>query len=322
MAGKHTVIAFVWDFDKTLIPKYSEAPLFKHFHVEESHFWNEVNHLADFYKSKGMKNVSNDTVYLNHILTYVEKGIFKNLNNKLLRELGAKIEFYNGVPKFFSALSNHIAQNSLYQKYDLVLEHYIVSTGLYEMIAGSKIGPYVDDIWANEFIEEPASPNFLESKRLKPKIHKSITQVGYIIDNTNKTRAIYEINKGVNKIPGIDVNTIIPKDQRRVPIQNVVYIADGPSDIPSFSAVNQNGGISYGVYKPGSQKDFEQAYELYQQGRVKFFSEADYSEGSHTFLTLQNILDTIAKRIVSEKQIEASPIIPKSQPLPQHIPGD
>lgn len=320
MAGISTVIACIWDFDKTLIPFYSEAPLFNHFHVKEEDFWNEVNGLVDYYKSQGIKNVSRDTVYLNHILTYVEKNIFKNLNNKLLFQLGAKIPFYSGLPEFFGQLTNRIATNATYQKYDIVLEHYIVSTGLYEMIHGSKIGNLVDGIWANEFVENPAPPKYLQKKIKQPK--SAITQIAYMIDNTTKTRAIYEINKGANKIEGIDVNTPISKDKRRVPIEQIIYIADGPSDIPSFSAVNQNGGTSYGVYKPGSKKEFEQAYELFKQGRIQFFSEADYRDGSQTNLALTHLVDTIAEKIVRKKQEENLQPLPTPQVLPQHIVGD
>lgn len=323
MAGRQTTIVFIWDFDKTLIPNYSEAPLFQHFRVKEEDFWDEVNHLAGAYKTQGLINVSKDTTYLNHILTYVEKGIFKNLTNQLLYQLGAKIHFYKGLPDFLNILKKHIATNPLYQKYDISLEHYIVSTGLYEMIKGSKIGPLVDGIWANEFLEEPPLPGFLRGKiKAKQKEQKVIRQIGYTLDNTTKTRAIYEINKGVNKIPGIDVNTTIPYEQRRVPIKNMVYIADGPSDIPSFSAINQNGGTSYGVYKPGVRREFEQAYELFSQKRVKFFSEADYSEGSQTYLAILHLANSIAQRIVQDKQHEQTPLMSDFKPLPKHFSGE
>src|SRR5260221_14057668 len=101
MPGHQTIIALIWDFDKTLIPSYSEGPLFEHYKVNEIDFWNEVNGLVDFYKSQSIHNVSRDTVYLNHILTYVQKGIFKGLSNKLLYQLGGKIPFYKGLPEFF-----------------------------------------------------------------------------------------------------------------------------------------------------------------------------------------------------------------------------
>src|SRR5688500_7812311 len=96
-----TTIAVIWDFDKTLVPEYMQKPLFEHFEIDERRFWEEVNALPAFYSENGLELVSPDTLYLNHILTYVREGIFKGLNNSLLRELGSKIAFYPGLPDFF-----------------------------------------------------------------------------------------------------------------------------------------------------------------------------------------------------------------------------
>ncbi len=95
------IIALIRDFDKTLIPGYMEEPLFAHFNVDTKKFWEEVANLPNFYKGTGLELISNDTLYLNHILTYVRHGIFKELNNELLRELGAKIDVDPGLTECF-----------------------------------------------------------------------------------------------------------------------------------------------------------------------------------------------------------------------------
>lgn len=95
-----TNIAIIWDFDKTLIPGYMQEPLFKHYNVDGRTFWREVNALPDHLTRKGQEMVAADSIYLNHILTYVRAGIFKGLNNRLLRELGGELEFYPGLPEF------------------------------------------------------------------------------------------------------------------------------------------------------------------------------------------------------------------------------
>ena len=92
------IIACIWDFDKTLSPHYMQKPLFEHFGVNESDFWAEVNGLGPYYIKNGSKRVSKDTLYLNHILSYVRDGIFHDLNNALLKELGGRIQFYEGIP--------------------------------------------------------------------------------------------------------------------------------------------------------------------------------------------------------------------------------
>ena len=98
------IIACVWDFDKTLIPGYMQKPLFKHYGINETSFWSEVNQLPSLYSSRGMK-VSPDTIYLNHLLSYVKNGPMRGLTNERLKELGGEIEFYPGLPEFFVELT-------------------------------------------------------------------------------------------------------------------------------------------------------------------------------------------------------------------------
>lgn len=298
-----THIAVIWDFDKTLIPGYMQDPLFNHYNVDGRNFWREVNALPKYLTQDGQEMVAEDSIYLNHILTYVRAGIFKGLNNELLRQLGGELEFYPGLPEFFSAVKEHVAKCPLFSKYDIKVEHYIVSTGLRQMILGSKIAPYTDGIWACEFVEHRFPPGYLKGG--VPQVEEdevTIQDISYIIDNTTKTRAIFEINKGVNKIRDIDVNTNIPKEDRRIPFQNMIYIADGPSDVPVFSLVNQNGGRTFGVYSRGSREEFAQVNELQKQGRVHSFGEANYEPNTQSYMWIMNAVDEIGKSIIKNRE--------------------
>ena len=296
------IIACIWDFDKTLIPGYMQAPIFEHYRMDSKKFWKEVNELPNYYRKAGLDLIVPDTVYLNHFITYARDGRFKGLNNKLLRDLGVKIKFYEGLPAFFDEIKNTVKDNSDFQQHDIRIEHYIVSTGLRQMILGSKIAPYIDGIWGCEFVESPPPAGYLktgEKKQAEPKI---ISQIAYALDNTTKTRAIFEINKGSNKMPDIDVNAKIPDEDRRVPFQNMIYIADGPSDIPVFSIVNHFGGRTFAVYQPGSKEEFSQVNNLQKQGRVQSFGEAIYTEGSQTAMWIKNAVSEIADLIVVNRE--------------------
>jgi hypothetical protein len=297
------IIACIWDFDKTLIPGYMQAPIFDHYRVDAKKFWKEVNELPQYYRKNGLDLIVPDTVYLNHFITYATAGIFKGLNNKRLREFGAEIEFYKGLPEFFDVVKHFVKADPAYRQHDIRVEHYIVSTGLRQMILGSKIAPYVDGVWGCEFVENPPQAGWLDSAGRQPTDPpKSISQIAYALDNTTKTRAIFEINKGTNKISDIDVNAKIPEEDRRVPIQNMIYIADGPSDIPVFSIVNRFGGRTFAVYQPGSNEEFSQVNNLQKQGRVQSYGEADYTEGSQTAMWLDNAVNEIAELIVANRQ--------------------
>lgn len=296
------IIAIVWDYDKTLTPGYMQEPLFKHFDIDERQFWQEVKALPDFYERHGLDLVSPDALYLNHLLTYVREGKMKGLTNKLLRKLGTDIAFYPGLPDFFEQLKKSVRDNDLFRQHDIQVEHYVISTGLRQMVLGSKIAPYIDGAWGCEFVEQVPPIGFLKGHQEALFDEDSeVCQIGYVINNTTKTRALFEINKGTNKIPEIDVNAKMEDTSRRVPFRNMIYVADGPSDIPCFSLVKEHGGLTYAVYKPGSAAEFAQANELQNQERVDSFGEANYQPASQTSMWLQNAVNQIAQRITKHR---------------------
>jgi len=308
-------IACIWDFDKTLIPEYMQSPLFRRYGIDETNFWEETNKLAEHYRRRGY-HLSPEISYLNHLLTYVLAGPMAGLNNKILRDCGKEIPFYPGLPEFFDRAKKFAREKPEYEKHDIALEHYIVSTGIAPMIRGSAIAPYVDGVWACEFIENPLQPGFLKQKELPIEDTAAIAQIGMVIDNTTKTRAIFEINKGTNKNPAIDVNSKMAAEDRRIPFQNMIYIADGPSDVPSFSVVKSGGGKAYAVYNPEKPEEFAQNDRLLQSGRIHGYGPADYTEKSSTSQWLRMHIPQICDRIVADR--EAAVALKASKP-PRHL---
>jgi hypothetical protein len=297
--NRQNIVACIWDFDKTLIPGYMQWPIFEYYGVDEKRFWKEVNELPSAYREKGQV-VSTDIMYLNHILTYVRHGKFPGLSNSLLRQLGKRLSFYQGLPEFFQILKDIVSKNPVYSRYEIRLEHYIVSTGLAEMIRGSAIAPYVEQVYGCEFVEDPLPPNYMSQSEFGISGPHEIAQIGHLVDNTIKTRYIFEINKGTNKITSIDVNSRIAPEDRRVPIRNMIYVADGPSDVPVFSVVRKHGGRAYAVYEPKNEKEFSQNDALRASERVDHFGRADYREKSDTFMWLTTHVRQICDRIVDE----------------------
>lgn len=295
---EQNTIAVIWDFDKTLIPTYMQEPIFKKYGVDGEQFWKESNGLVEEYKSQGIK-VNEDTIYLNHMLTCVKQGVFAGLNNQMLRDLGDELEFYNGVPEIFQELKDVVEKDKNFRLFGIHVEHYIVSTGLTEMIKGSKIYKYVDGVWGCEFIENPIRTALLGDAKASEE-DRVLRQIGYIVDNTSKTKAIFEINKGSNKIESIKVNSKVAKADRRVPFENMIYIADGPSDVPVFSVLKQYGGRTFAIYPKGMVKQFRQVNKLIRDGRIDMFAEADYAKGTTAYMWLTENVREIAERICKE----------------------
>lgn len=311
-----TTIAIVWDFDNTLIPGSMQKPIFQHYGIEEAKFWREVNGLARFYEGRNIK-VNRSTAYLNHMLTYVDKGLMGDLNNELLESFGGQINFYRGLPGLFPDLQKVLHDNPEFRKYDISLEHYIVSTGLVRMIRGSAISKHVDGVWGCEFIENVAEPDYILEYQVEFNAKNSIKQVAYALDDTTKTRAIFEINKGTNLFPEIGVNDSIPHEARRIPFKNMIYVADGPSDIPVFSLLNQYEGRTFAVFDPNSEENFSQVYAMQRQGRVEAYGPTDYTSGTQTYMWLKETVNDIASRIKSEKDFAMNTAVRHS---PIHLP--
>lgn len=278
------VIAMIWDFDKTLIPGNMQRVLFDAYGVDEDEFWREVNALPACYRERGCAQVTMELLYLNRILDYVAAGRFPDLSNERLVELGRGIEFHPGLPDFFERIKT-VLETGKYRRHELQLEHYVVSTGLKKLIEGSALAAHLDGVWGCEFLESDDVP-------------RRIARIGYVLDDTTKTRAVFEINKGVNKDARISVNDSIGHDKRRVPIAQMIYIADGPSDVPVFSVVGRERGKTLGVFSP---ERYDVACRLLEQDRVHAIARADYREGTDASMWLERALAQIADRVIERR---------------------
>lgn len=300
------IIAVIWDCDKTLIDGYMQDPIFKHFSVDAKKFWAENNkEQENLQKRYPNIRINSDTYYLNLFLQYIREGKFVGLNNVLLREFGKQQRFYKNVPEFLSTLNNLFQDDSEYREYGIQVENYIVSTGFAEVIRGSTLNNVVKEIWGCELIESNIDGN------------DTLSDVVYTIDNTTKTRAIFEINKGSwDKALHIDVNSKITLDTRRIPFENMIYIADGPSDIPAFSLIKEKGGTTFAIYPKGDMKALSQVEQMRMDGRVDMYAEADYSKGTTANLWIRNKIFEIADRIRSR---ERSKLLDSVSSVPKHL---
>ena len=298
------IIAVIWDCDKTLIDGYMQDPLFKRFNIKSHDFWEKERAAFSEIAGNGIR-VNADTYYLNYFIKCAHEGIIPGLNNTLLREIGEELRFYPGIPEIFKHTKEMFSDDKSYSEYGIQVEHYIVSTGFAETIRGSKLMPYVDEIWGCELLDAPDQNG-----------QELLSEIVYTIDNTTKTRAIFEINKGIGKIEEINVNSKIPKELRRVQFENMIYIADGPSDIPAFSLVKQNGGATFAIYPKGDVEAMLQVEQMRADGRVDMYAEADYSEGTTAYLwitsKIQNMADKIRRR--EHERIRAS-----ASATPKHL---
>ncbi|MDR0590629.1 MAG: haloacid dehalogenase-like hydrolase [Puniceicoccales bacterium] len=345
-----SVIACIWDFDKTLIPGYMQASLLREYGIDEAALWEEIDALPAKFREKGIR-LSDALAYLNYLLELVRSGRLPGLSKAKLMRYGEQLIFFPGIPELFSVLREDVERDERCRVYGITLEHYIISSGHAEMIRGSRVAPLVDGIFACEFLENEiadAAKNFFERSQNRgtaaekngtenasefydnadqiafAEIERSscgadeseIRQVACVIDNTQKTRCLFEINKGSNRNAAIDVNATVDDRNRRVPFCNMIYIADGPSDIPAFSVIRGRGGKAFAVYDPGNEKEFAQNDRMLGEGRIDAYGPADYRLEGATARWLRMHVRKIVQRMLDERERLTEKLVGKP---PGHI---
>jgi hypothetical protein len=248
-------IAVVLDYDKTLSPHHmQEDTLFRSWGIMPEEFWKETTELV---RERGYDR---ELAWMWHLLDF---DAFRALKSEDLHALGPKLIFYPGVPDFFSAYPD--------------VEFYIITAGLLEILKGSSLFQHVRKIFGCEYdVNE-------EGLLWRPK---------RTIGHTTKTQMLFRINKGLLEMDQ-DVNRVMPDSERPVPFEKMIYIGDGPTDIPCFTIVTRYGGKAIAVYNPEEESAREQSETLFRDGRVDRVCTADYREGSELRKTLDQFLGDI-----------------------------
>ena len=259
------VLAICYDFDKTLSPDDMQAQGFiQSLNVDVNEFWQESNTLAKEH------DMDNNLAYMYMMATKSYGKQF--LTKEVLADYGSKVALYNGVSTWFE----RICQYGL--KQGVQIEHYIISSGLKEMIEGTEMAKNgaFKKIYASTFMFDDKGVAVWPAQA---------------INYTNKTQFLFRIQKGVLDINDPGVNDYIRPEEQRVPFRNMIYIGDSDTDIPCMSLVNINGGHSIGVYDPDS-KNKDKVYKMMQHHRIRYYAPADYTDGSD--------LDTVVKQIIQK----------------------
>lgn len=261
------IVAIMYDFDRTLCTKdmqdYSFIPSLG---MTESEFWEFANNLG---KSEHMDSI------LAYMYAMVKISRDKNIPvlRKNLVQMGKNVELFKGVEGWFDRITKFGKLNGMQ------VEHYVISSGLKEIIEGTAISGFFKSIFACEFLYDE------NGNGVWPK-----TDVNY----TNKTQFVYRINKGILDVSNDnDLNRSMPDDSKRVPFCNMIYIGDGLSDVPCMKMMKAYGGYSIAVYQNKDSK----VEDLLKKDRVDFIYPADYSENTGLDITVKNI---ISKMSISE----------------------
>ena len=265
MDKRTPIVAILYDFDKTLcttdMQNYAFIPSLG---MTPAEFWREAN---TFGREQRMDGI------LAYMYTMIQQARLKHLpfTREDLVDKGRGIELFPGVAEWFDRI------NEFGLTQGVSVEHYIISSGLREIIEGSAISGAFKEIYASEFYYDP------QGRPVWPKL---------AVNFTAKTQFVYRINKGVLDVSNDrDLNASMPDDSKRVPFTSMIYMGDGLSDVPCMKMMRSYGGQAIAVYQEANREGVE---DLLAKGRVDFMFPADYSEGTALDRTVKDIIRKMA----------------------------
>jgi hypothetical protein len=263
-AFEKKTIALVYDFDGTLSPRpMQEYAFLPSIGEDPAAFWSESNRIAK-------QQQADPLITYMHLLykKAKEKGV--RIDRDDLVAQGREVELFPGVSEWFDAVSEYVALCT--ESQGIELRHYLISSGLTEIIEGTPIYHKFHNVFASEYWFDAYDLPY--PKR--------------VITDTGKTQYLFRINKGVEDL-GDSINEHMPEQARPIPFSNMIYFGDGDTDVPSMAVTRKNGGHAVAVYPPGRARS--KCVKLFQAGRCDFFAPADYSRGSDLFRRTCLLLD-------------------------------
>lgn len=257
------IVAFMYDFDRTLCTKdMQEYSFIPELGVDASSFWQEVANLAE---TENMERIISYMYYM--IKSATAQGL--PIRRQDFVEMGRDVELFPGVESWFSRM------NALGERLGLQIEHYIISSGLTEIIEGTPIHGEFKKIYACEFHYDQ---------------NGAADWPALTVNYTNKTQFLFRINKGVLPMTEDEpLNEFVEDRNRRIPFRNMIYIGDGMTDVPCMKLVKINGGQSIAVYT-----ERQRVSSLLTNRRVDFLAPADYRPGSRIDEICTTILEKMA----------------------------
>ncbi|BAR06171.1 haloacid dehalogenase-like hydrolase [Scardovia inopinata] len=309
------VLAICYDFDKTLSPTDMQAqgfiqkvmdanakaknnavenPDFKEEAKENSddntapsspatsikEFWNKSNQLAKDHQ------MDQNLAWMYQMRQMAHgKMLF---TRQELQDYGSKVDLFPGVRDWFSRIRQYGKERGI------IVEHYIISSGLREMIEGTPI--------FNEFTAVFASAFYYDADGVA-------VWPAQVINFTNKTQFLFRIEKGVIDVNDPAVNDHTAQKDIRVPFRNMIYIGDSDTDVPCMRVINSSGGHSIGVYQVQDGENESEAkqkvYKMMRDERIRYFAEADYEDGSELDHLVKAIIDrTKANEVLESQTVE------------------
>lgn len=271
MPRAYIPVAIAYDFDGTLSPgNMPEREFIPKLKLKPEQFWKKV-------KAHAKKNDMDEILAYMDLMIQKARTELVPINKKAFKDYGKKLDLFPGVDAWFGRINKYGKERKLSVK------HYIISSGLREMIAGTKIAKEFEFIFASGFRYD---------------IHNVAEWPAIAVNYTNKAQYLFRINKGIrNSWDNTTINRYMPEEERPVPFSNMLYLGDGETDIPAMKMLTYQGGRAIAVYQKRKKGARMNAIKLVEEeDRADAAVCADYTEGSDLDKAVKATLDEISAR--------------------------
>ena len=272
-------ISIIWDFDKTLTPKCSTGKLVEKITGESKlNFWKKVDQISDIKRSPNVERPRYETVAWMSVLAKQANDKKIIMDQSFFKEAANQIELYKNVIPFLKGIKN-LSQQDIYKKNQIEIHHFIITGGLKDLISE------VFNLQGGEGLVK----YIFGSKYHYDQQRKENIPI-YCMDNTIKTRSLFEIHKACF-LPNchVDVDDIIPEEKIWCPFKNMIYIGDGASDIPAFTLLKLKKGMRIGI-------NLKKPNELKNDNKVDFYTTADFSIEGKLFEAIKSRCNDLAQK--------------------------
>jgi hypothetical protein len=272
-----STIAIVYDFDGTLSPQpMQEYTVLPKIGVKPQEFWARVNRDARETQSDMM------LVYMRHIIEALELGRI-DVKREDFAAMAGRIKYFPGVATWFGRMNAYVRRRSRGQ---VKVQHYLISAGQKEILDGAAIRKHFKRIYASEY-------HFNH--------HGVATFPKLLVTDTMKTQFLFRINKGREGVTE-SINEHMPEAERPIPFQNMIYVGDGMTDVPSMALTKKSGGHTVAVYNPRGARGRATCVKLLDAGRADFIAEADYRKASKLSRRVELLLDAIIAGVAYRRE--------------------
>jgi hypothetical protein len=274
---KHNVVAIVYDFDGTLSPgAMQDYTILPALGIKPQDFWRRVE--KESIRTRGESTLT----YMRLLIDECKKKNYK-FSAAELNRLARKVRFFPGVTGYFERINRFVKKEF---KDLLQVRHYIISAGLKEIIEFTPIAKHIHRIFASEYFFDG------QDRASFPKV---------LVNDTLKTQFLFRINKGIENL-NENINHHMSEEDRVIPFENILYIGDGMTDVPSMAVAKQQGGHSLAVYKARNSKGLKVCKELLNVSQADFIAEADFRKGSTLERLIQLVLKNMAEKIAEGRE--------------------